>query len=133
MWSDYVYDPDLYQETLRKLLWNETQYNTPAEISLAKNERMNLVINETNNMDTCELNQYPVDLLVGIRLMTDGNHRFRLYCTDIFLGEYQTKGKQIIRLKKVVPFLYFMKTLCLTLCLSEWCMPLSSRLRGSGS
>lgn len=112
MWSNYARDPVSYQQSLRDLL-NDDRLQTPTEVSLGVLGLVNkdIILNETNDMSECaQMNDYPVDLIVGVRFMTDNVIRFRVYCTKIFLGEYEAKeGEQIIRFKKPIPYIYIMK------------------------
>lgn len=110
MWSDYARDPVSYQQSLRDLL-NDDRLQTPTEVSLGVLGHKDVILNETNDMNECsQMNDYPIDLIVGIRFMTDGDHRIRVYCTKIFLGEYEAKeGEQIIRFKTPIPYIYIMR------------------------
>jgi len=67
----------------------------------------NVVVNETHNMLTrLDLSNDPVDLILGIRIMTPGTHALRIYWRDVLLDELVGSYEEpIVRLHRIIPYM----------------------------
>lgn len=68
----------------------------------------NIVVNETHNMlTTLDLSHDPVDLILGIRIMTPGTHALKMYWRDVLVEELVGSYEEpIVRLRRMIPYMF---------------------------
>ena len=102
-WCNYYNNPEVYIKDLIKEANEHYSCNTIFDIlfTVLSIKQQSVILYETNDIMTDE----PIDLLIGIRILSDEKCTFRIYCCeDIFLGEYMTcHNQKVIRLNKIIP------------------------------
>lgn len=108
-WNRYCKNADLY---INDMIENIGTNKRAADIvlqTLITKPTESIVLYETNSLLSSSFdidNDHPIDLIIGIRILSDSEHIFMVYYEDVFLGEYHTKKSQgIIRFDYIIPYM----------------------------